>query len=385
MHTGPHCRCGMSDGEWAPGGSGSSASSDEEGDAHDAHDLVSSPAPSSSSSSQEEAPSLRSSLAALADSSSSSGTSADEADAPRPAHRSQRRQRQRRHCRRGSTDTGGEAISKRRQRRPPAPQRCNGAAAAAISLLSDDSEDAASCDSGSKDMPWWTREGDGKDEITDEPLAHPHVIWRSPDGSSEMRFNFTTLQKIALTKGAWVQPPHFREPMEPELKEQIVNKFSESALQLPRGNSAVQMQGQSLESFLVQYRGWLCRRLSNLCDLHVCPICYTWLHEAVRSDDGGVDESSDGDVPAATGRGTSPSNRDPLALIRSSDPTRYDASPLAAEELDTTSLEERRAPICFHRLADLKEHLRHDHNVDPRDVRTVPSYSCFDSCFSGID
>ena len=104
-----------------------------------------------------------------------------------------------------------------------------------------------------------------EDEITAETLLPAHICWSSPDGSSVMCFNLLTLRNIARTvgKGEWrqasaagacgrrrpsravahdaravrrgghtltlfrsalSQPPHFRSPMEPELREQVVSK-----------------------------------------------------------------------------------------------------------------------------------------------------------------
>ena len=53
------------------------------------------------------------------------------------------------------------------------------------------------------------------DEITQEPLEELHVCWRSPDGSTRMCLNLSTLEKVKATvgKGQWLLPPHFREKM----------------------------------------------------------------------------------------------------------------------------------------------------------------------------
>jgi hypothetical protein len=56
----------------------------------------------------------------------------------------------------------------------------------------------------------------GLDPITLQRLVpeHPHHPFvTSPDGSTTICYNESTLRHIAVIKGAWMQPPHFREPM----------------------------------------------------------------------------------------------------------------------------------------------------------------------------
>ena len=60
----------------------------------------------------------------------------------------------------------------------------------------------------------------GLDPVTYEPLEgehprHPHVV--SKDGKVTLCYNERTLRRIALEAGKWMQPPHFRTVMEPEL------------------------------------------------------------------------------------------------------------------------------------------------------------------------
>ncbi|KAJ9454837.1 Repetitive proline-rich cell wall protein 2 [Diplonema papillatum] len=62
----------------------------------------------------------------------------------------------------------------------------------------------------------------GEDPITLQPLQPGHTVFIvSPDGSTKMSYNISTLRQIAESKGTWMQPPHFREPMQPDLKARI--------------------------------------------------------------------------------------------------------------------------------------------------------------------
>jgi len=78
-----------------------------------------------------------------------------------------------------------------------------------------------------------------KDEITTCELQQLHAVWRSPDGSSVMRFNFSTLKQIALRAGEWREPPHFRAPMGEQLRRQLARKFGGKALVLPTQAASV--------------------------------------------------------------------------------------------------------------------------------------------------
>jgi len=64
------------------------------------------------------------------------------------------------------------------------------------------------------------------DPITAEPLDKLHVDWHSPDRSLHMCYNFSTLKRIADSKGKWMQPPHFRTALSESLGAQIFRKFS---------------------------------------------------------------------------------------------------------------------------------------------------------------
>ena len=138
------------------------------------------------------------------------------------------------------------------------------------------------------------------DEITGEVLLSKHVVWRSPDGSHTMRFNLSTLRKIAARAGEWRGPPHFRSKMDEGMKAQILRKFGKRALfAVWNGGgpgSASQAPGGSVGSdgsssfirggedyaaedgyFMQQLAEFDARRLTDVHNLYVCPICFHWL------------------------------------------------------------------------------------------------------------
>lgn len=114
------------------------------------------------------------------------------------------------------------------------------------------------------------------DEITSEDLFKTHICWQSPDGTSQMCFNLSTLKKIALTKQQWMAPPHFRSPMDATLKRQIIERFGRDELNLPT-RASMNLNVFDLDNFMLSYHAWLHRRLNDLSDLYVCPVCYTWV------------------------------------------------------------------------------------------------------------
>jgi hypothetical protein len=134
------------------------------------------------------------------------------------------------------------------------------------------------------------------DEITSEDLFKTHICWRSPDETSKMCFNFSTLKKIALTQSQWMAPPHFRSPMDQGLKQQIIEKFGRDQLSLP-AKASMNLDMSDLDSFMRSYHAWLHRRLDKLSDLYVCPVCYTWVQRQNCDCDysGGLPEVSESD------------------------------------------------------------------------------------------
>ena len=132
------------------------------------------------------------------------------------------------------------------------------------------------------------------DEITGEQLAAKHVVWRSPDGSQELRFNLSTLRKVAARAGEWRAPPHFRSRLDAALSAQIRRKFGQRAL-FPvwstggAGGGGSQggigsSQGDPDATFFERLAEWESRRLSDVHNLYVCPVCLLWLR-TWREDD----------------------------------------------------------------------------------------------------
>ena len=62
----------------------------------------------------------------------------------------------------------------------------------------------------------------------------------APDGSSTLRFNLSTMKKIAHRAGEWRQPPHFRAKMSEALERQIRRKWGDRALRLAAPDGAAQ-------------------------------------------------------------------------------------------------------------------------------------------------
>eukprot|EP00966_Prymnesium_polylepis_P128640 2975145-Prymnesium_polylepis.1 len=110
-----------------------------------------------------------------------------------------------------------------------------------------------------------------------------------------MRFNLSTLRKIAITNQEWRQPPHFRAQMDAKLRRQVVAKFGERVLQLPASAD------EADRSFAAQLAEWQCRQLSDVGNLHVCPICLLWLRQSGGARDDGVvyaDEEAEAEAEA---------------------------------------------------------------------------------------
>ena len=71
-------------------------------------------------------------------------------------------------------------------------------------IIDDEEEDDEDAGDDDEDERYVHAHGEAAtDEITGERLSAKHVVWRSPDGSSTIRFNLSTLRKIAVRAGAW--------------------------------------------------------------------------------------------------------------------------------------------------------------------------------------
>lgn len=137
------------------------------------------------------------------------------------------------------------------------------------------------------------------DPITQLPLDKLHVDWVSPDGSLRMCYNLSTLRQIAAVNSRWMQPPHFRTPMELPLVVQIQTKFKVDAtvykphdddgdddavgLEGGGGGSAAARRavGDVITeiSYSERHRALLDSFFSTHMrgDFFVCPVCYHWL------------------------------------------------------------------------------------------------------------
>ena len=165
----------------------------------------------------------------------------------------------------------------------------------------EDGEDAAETayDEQEDDDAAWVRANgnEATDDITGEQLQTRHVVWRSPDGSLVMRFNLSTMRKVAARAREWRMPPHFRTPIDQPMREQISRKFGTRAL-MPVWDGLSSSGGGSgyggggadgyLEAsigssssqdrtFFERLAEWEARRLSDVHNLYVCPICLLWL------------------------------------------------------------------------------------------------------------
>nr|CCC91671.1 conserved hypothetical protein [Trypanosoma congolense IL3000] len=116
------------------------------------------------------------------------------------------------------------------------------------------------------------------DAVTAEPL-HPtkHVEILSPDGVLRLFYNTSTLIRIATDRGMFVQPPHFREPMCPDLQKKIEEiegrKFRFEAKDTSYhddilGVVNIQHRHQFFEVIMERFY------LLKSAELYVCPTCY---------------------------------------------------------------------------------------------------------------
>ena len=234
----------------------------------------------------------------------------------------------------------------------------------------DDNEDAEYVEANGEDAT---------DEITGDLLQHKHVVWRSPDGSSTLRFNLSTLRKIATRAGGWRAPPHFRSAMDDELSAQIRAKFGEGALR-PVWNDERAVDGE----FFVQLAEWNHRRLSDVYNLYACPICLLWLRGGGGGGGGSGGSSSDG-----AGGGGSSSAADAEADAECPDvdlDAPYDPIHVlfGAPKVGTWHAhhglppEAAAAQCCFRKQAELTAHMRSCHCCSAEQLKFVkerlPSY-----------
>jgi hypothetical protein len=115
---------------------------------------------------------------------------------------------------------------------------------------------------------------DEVDAITAEKLhSVRRVFVSSPDGRLTLWYNTSTLIRIAQGKGRWMQPPHFREPMAPNLIKKIEEvEGREIVVQVPLLRMSqdeseihhVGLAGNYLDDHFI---------LSKK-EVYVCPLCF---------------------------------------------------------------------------------------------------------------
>ena len=195
-------------------------------------------------------------------------------------------------------------------------------------------------------------------------------MWRSPDGSSTLRFNLSTMKKIAHRAGEWRQPPHFRAKMSESLERQIRRKWGDRALRLaaPDGGSSPSQAAANDDGFAWQFAEWQYKRLSEVGDLHACPICMLWLkccaHTGERSPAAALRRLSAGDGEAL--EEMLDRSDEPLSLLFSSSRVR-DWEERCAHAFPP---EAAAAQCCFRSRAALVAHLRDDHHLAMNVIRS---------------
>jgi hypothetical protein len=117
------------------------------------------------------------------------------------------------------------------------------------------------------------------DLVTAERLhARRFVRIMSPDGSYALHYNTSTLVRIARMKGQWMQPPHFREAMSSELRDEVEAiegeiDFSDAVTD----DAEVEHRAQEFHEYDAHLK------LLNKKQLYACPTCYGWAAAALPS------------------------------------------------------------------------------------------------------
>ncbi|KOO22537.1 hypothetical protein Ctob_006020 [Chrysochromulina tobinii] len=183
-----------------------------------------------------------------------------------------------------------------------------------------------------------------------------------------MRFNLSTMRKVAARAREWRMPPHFRTPIDQPMREQIARKFGTRAL-MPVWDGLGSSGGGSgyggggadgyLEAsigssssqdrtFFERLAEWEARRLSDVHNLYVCPICLLWLKSL---------------KPETETEGVEASVYDPLSVLYGS------RSIFAWHQRHGLPPEVGAAQCCFRKQSDLNLHLRHGHCLTPKVMR----------------
>eukprot|EP00580_Thalassiosira_gravida_P004464 CAMPEP_0201624930 /NCGR_PEP_ID=MMETSP0493-20130528/939_1 /ASSEMBLY_ACC=CAM_ASM_000838 /TAXON_ID=420259 /ORGANISM="Thalassiosira gravida, Strain GMp14c1" /LENGTH=496 /DNA_ID=CAMNT_0048094851 /DNA_START=34 /DNA_END=1524 /DNA_ORIENTATION=- len=239
--------------------------------------------------------------------------------------------------------------------------------------------------------------------MVDLPKNKPHVCYIAPDGKTRHCFSLDTLYRIAisssntnannniidaLTNGGggggaqklnFLQPPHFRSPIEDDLLDQIASRFGRSALIIEDSAVYKKINGataldEELDEFDEDgeyigysetatpvhrnFRDRFERYMQNLMgstDVYCCPLCY---NEADRRlGNNGDEEMWEDDETSEDGGGDESEDRmsfldDPLTILGSLDSERFEVA----------------SSFCFRLLSGLKTHLKVVHGVKVSDI-----------------
>ncbi|CAD2220147.1 hypothetical protein ADEAN_000766200 [Angomonas deanei] len=201
------------------------------------------------------------------------------------------------------------------------------------------------------------------DAVTAEPLGEKFIEVISPDGTLKLFYNTSTLIRIALHKNGFMQPPHFREPMNPSMIkkiEQIEGKAFSFHEDIHRHDgeedgAAIVHRHVFFDQIMDEFY------LLNPAELFVCPVCYAHYveHYYIPAHAAGgepVEYIDDGATPVV----------DPLQVLNHM--LRHPLHP-QEEAVDVDEEGEETHPdsvlplIVFRSAAKLKKHLKLHHDV----------------------
>eukprot|EP00557_Chaetoceros_sp_GSL56_P000705 CAMPEP_0176496200 /NCGR_PEP_ID=MMETSP0200_2-20121128/11070_1 /TAXON_ID=947934 /ORGANISM="Chaetoceros sp., Strain GSL56" /LENGTH=822 /DNA_ID=CAMNT_0017894143 /DNA_START=133 /DNA_END=2598 /DNA_ORIENTATION=- len=273
----------------------------------------------------------------------------------------------------------------------------------------DDHEDIELTMLSPKKIPLCTSE---YDEITNELLPKLHICYIVPDGKSRHCFCLDTLYRAAILSGSktvkndgtrglsFLQPPHFRTVMEDDLVDQIASRFGRPALVIEDSKvykSELKRQEFQLEydydfddddeadedrlSFRHRFNDYLNKQMGSG-DIYCCPLCYSEAQRRFREGDDGEDDDSSSGSGSGSGNEddsnenengssndfeynmdsiTSYSQIDPMSILGSLDNDEFEVA----------------ASFCFHKLSQVKNHVRTIHNIDLSNVEVNDFFKRF--------
>ncbi|KAL7435462.1 hypothetical protein ACHAXH_006535 [Discostella pseudostelligera] len=262
------------------------------------------------------------------------------------------------------------------------------------------------------------------DDITmaNLPRSEPHVCYISPDGKTRHCFALDTLYRIAISaasnrtggggggiddnnhgsaqKLTFLQPPHFRSPMEDDLLDQIASRFGRAALIIEKSAIYKKMHGSifslndddELDDFdedgeFIGYtnnnnnhssrRGNFQDRFERFIqglmgsnDVYCCPLCYKEADRRLGNmgDEEMCEDDADDDDEDETEEGHQHSGEecfsfmdDPMRILGSLDQDQYEVA----------------STFCFRTLVDVKTHLKVVHQANIKEVSGNDLYHRF--------